>query len=257
MRNRHGCLKPLTVWHGRSPGKILIIIHIIRNPPSRGQGDVVTNLNMPGNSGLATKDTMFANDSASSYTDLGDQKSILTNLHIVCNLYKVINFYTTRDPGDAQSTAINATAGSNLNIILNNNVSNLRNLIVALTIRGETVAIRTNNSPGLDYYPVANYGFFTHGNVCIEQTIITNHNVCTNDHIRVEMGSFTNSGTGTNNAARLNGDILTDDSIRMDMGTLLDTRPDKWRYLKKIQNFSKGQVRVVSQKQRNLYAPLQ
>ena len=171
--------------HGRKPGERLIAIDTVGNPATTSQSNIVTDLNMSGNSRLSAKDAVLTDDRTASEARLRNEKSVFANLDIMSDLHKVINFYAACDPSDTKSPTINAAAGPYFDIVFDDNVSNLGYFIITLAVWGKAKTISTNNGSGLNDHTVANHRLLTHSDIGMQQTIISNHGIYTNDNIDV------------------------------------------------------------------------
>src|SRR5207247_4806035 len=71
-------------------------------------------------------------------------------------LDEIINFLTFTDDGGAESTSINGHVLTDLNVILNDHMPDLRHLAVNAFIEHITKAIRTNDGASMDAHTISN-----------------------------------------------------------------------------------------------------
>src|SRR5690554_4262142 len=97
---------------------------------------------MPGKSHLPGKFTVFSNFCGTGHPHHSGNDGILSDFAVVCNLHKVVNFYSPANNGGAESTAIHRCVGTDFHIIFNYYIPNLWNLFVfAIILRGKTKTV--------------------------------------------------------------------------------------------------------------------
>src|SRR5688572_15869855 len=112
---------------------------------------------MPGHTYLPCNNTIFPQFGGTGNTGLCSNHCVLSDLNIVGNLNKVIQFYTVPDDGGItrQRCTINHGIGANTNIIFNNYVSHLRDgFITSILLWCKAKTITANNSACV-YYAMA------------------------------------------------------------------------------------------------------
>src|SRR5262249_5738490 len=136
-------------------------------------------------SDLAADDGIVFDDSAPGDTGLSRDDDAAADLDIVRDLYQVIDFGSGADPRGSQRTTVDRGVASDLDIIFNHNLSNLRKFLVPLSVKNITKSVRTDNHSGVQCDPTANFRTWVDDHRGTENTLRSQKAVRSDDHARL------------------------------------------------------------------------
>ena len=121
---------------------------------------------------------------------------MLIYIYVMCNLTKVIDFDTFSNKRRTHCSAVNGAIGTNFNVILNDDISDLRNFLIhPVLIWCITKSVRTNHRTGMNDHVLSNlticidadirkkYGIVPDLNIVAEHNIWINLNIVPDAHI--------------------------------------------------------------------------
>src|SRR3990172_2804002 len=95
--------------------------------------NVVSDIQVSNDTNLTPDRNMLAKFCAARNACLGHNDTVFSDYAVVSNLDQVIDFRSATYQGNPQSRSVNGGIGSNLYIVLNDDNSNLGNLLIRLT----------------------------------------------------------------------------------------------------------------------------
>jgi hypothetical protein len=119
-------------------------------------------------------------------------------MHIVCDLHQIIDLRPFADPCFTQRSPIDTSIRADLDVILNNDRSDLRKLDVPCSIANIAKAVRPDHNPGVEYHTVAENAVALDSYIGMKNAIVAYRNIAADG----------NSGHGLRAAAYFR--ILTD-----------------------------------------------
>ena len=120
IRSYYGCLQPLPVRHDRRAGEDLVRPDTVVDAALGPDHDVVADLDMTDHPRLPSQRAMPADFGAAGDPDLGNDDRILADGHVVSYLHQVVDLRPAPDAGDAERRPVDAAAGADLHIVLDN-----------------------------------------------------------------------------------------------------------------------------------------
>src|SRR6201987_6567920 len=98
---------------------------------------------------------IVTNRQAACEADLGREQAMPADRHIVADLDLIVDFGALADYGVAQAAAVDGGAGTDLDVVLNQDAAGLGYLQVSLgTEKHETIAILADAAAGMDQHVV-------------------------------------------------------------------------------------------------------
>ena len=113
----------------------------MHDPGSTGNHRLIPYSNMPSYACLTGYNDVISYLGAPCNTYLGNNDTVLPDLNVVANLDLIIDFGSFADPRCAQCPTIDGRIGTNLDIIVNDDISNLRDFSVESSVHDIPVAI--------------------------------------------------------------------------------------------------------------------
>ena len=107
-------------------------------------------LEVPEHPSLTAQRAAFTDYGTTGYAHTAGQCRIATNVHVVANLDKVVEFDAVFDHRVAQRTTIDAGVGANFNVVTYANSAQLFYLDPVTFVRRETKPVRTNDHATMD-----------------------------------------------------------------------------------------------------------
>src|SRR4051812_18514305 len=99
---------------------------------------------MARNADLTAEHDTVANLRATGNTTLGGNNHVFPHLHIMADLYEVINLAARTDDGVRACAAVDAGAGADSDIVANQHAAELRHFDNAFAAGGETESVLTD-----------------------------------------------------------------------------------------------------------------
>ena len=144
------------VGTGRRAEPLLAVGNVIHHAGLRADRDLVANLQVPGQPGLRRDDGVAAEPGAAGYAALPDEQAVLADDDVVRDLHEVVDFRAAPDDGRAERAAINARVRANLDIVVNDDVADLKHLAMLARVEHVAVTVRADDRAGVDADAMAN-----------------------------------------------------------------------------------------------------
>src|SRR5207247_2257406 len=139
--------------HGRRAHHLGVVRHIFEHRALGRNLDAVSDLEMARKPALARDGNMIAQLGRTGDTDLRDKQAMLTDFHVVPDLDQVVDFGPLAYYRLAQGRAIDRRPGPDLNVILDPDDSDLRDLVMLAIVHGEAVPIGADDDTGVNDAP--------------------------------------------------------------------------------------------------------
>src|SRR5262249_17583184 len=120
-------------------------------------GDVV------GDPDLAAQHCEIAKDHAAGQAAAGNDDAVPADLAVVPDLHEVIDLVALANPSVATATAIDASVGANLDVVLDYDPAELRHLHMSARGRLVAIAVLANAATGMQDHAVADQGMHHRG----------------------------------------------------------------------------------------------
>src|SRR3989338_5988591 len=111
---------------------------------------------MPGDTRLSGESYFFLYMGAPGNPDLRHNNTILSDNHIMRNLHEVIDFCSSSNKRFIKTRPVNCDIGSDFDIILNHDRSNLRDLFMYTIDIDKTKPIGSNNGASINNDSIPN-----------------------------------------------------------------------------------------------------
>src|SRR4051812_17512150 len=111
---------------------------------------------MSRDTGLRRDYHIVAESCAARETHLAHDQTVRAHHDVVRDVHEVINFRPAPDDSRSDGGTINGRVRADLNVILNNDISDLQNFPMPAFVENISIAIRTNDRARMDADPVAN-----------------------------------------------------------------------------------------------------
>ncbi len=169
-----------------------------------GDRHIVAEIEVADDTGLAADGDVMADSRAAGNTDLGDDHAVGADGDAVADGDHVTQFCPSTDRGPAQGGALNSSVGADLDIIFEDDDSDLGNLVMLAFVGGVAKAVVPDDSAGVKDDAIA------------KKAIIVDDGVGIKDAIAADAGAGADIDAGIDDRAG------TDDGSRVDMGLRMD-----------------------------------
>ena len=122
-----------------------IVGHVVEDGAFRRDLDAIANLEMAGKAALAGDRDIIAELGGTGDAHLRNKQAMFPDLHVVPDLDQVIDLGPLADHGLAERCPINRSSGSNLDVVLDPDDADLRDLVMLALVSGEAVTIRADD----------------------------------------------------------------------------------------------------------------
>ena len=126
------------------------------------------------------------------------------------DLDKIIDLHALMNDCSVHDGSIDSRVGADLDIILYDNFSQLRDFLIASILGGETESVGSYNSSGMNNTVVANGALFVDGRMWINDAVFSDCDIIPNIGLWIDLGSFTNFHAISNVSQVPNITILAD-----------------------------------------------
>jgi len=135
------------------------------------------------------------------------------------HLDQVVDFCTSTDVSHLQSRTINCCTGPNLDVVINNNNTNLRDFKPGLAVRHIAKTIGTNYRAVMDCHAVPNPAPLSYAHSGMKSNIVSHYCPFIKGNIRIDRNPVTYSNPISNTDTGVDACIHTDNSILTDKGS--------------------------------------
>src|SRR5690606_33601269 len=141
---------------------------------------------MPNNADLSAYHTMLADLGRSRNSRLGGNYRVLADLHIMGNLYLIVQLDPFSQNGRAQGRTIYGRPRANIHIIFQDHISRLGHLAESpLLVRRKSKTIGPDDNTAIDNAMVADDGFRVNFDPCKNNYIVPNNHIVPNINVWV------------------------------------------------------------------------
>src|SRR5436190_16561718 len=169
---------------------------------------------MAGKSTLACDGNMIAHLGGTGYTDLRNEHAMFADFHVVPDLDQVVDLGPLAYYRFTQGRAIDRRPGADLNVVLDPDDSDLRNLVMLAIVHGEAVSVRADDDTGVNDAPATDAGAIVDDYAGIDDRIVAE------------------GRSGFDRDILENRDVVPDDNILSDRCEWTDghicPQPDTW-----------------------------
>src|ERR1017187_9090025 len=102
------------------------------------------------NAGLGGLYHVVSQARAAGKADLAHDHAVLANDHVVSHMDKVVDFGALTNDGGAERAAVNAGVGTDLDVVMDHDVAELKHFPVAALVEHVAKAVRTDDGAGVD-----------------------------------------------------------------------------------------------------------
>lgn len=238
----HGVLAPQRIGHRASPGGVDTgLFNGVGDKTHAGHIDTVTQCQMAGKADPATELTVTADVGRACNTDTAGQRTVVTDVNVMCNLHLGVDLDVVPDHRVIERAAINAGAAAHLNIVTDNDTTELFDLVPAAAIMGKSEPVATDDGTGVEDGPGANDDAVIQRYRWMNQAVVTHRTVVAYDAIGTDGDPIPQGCAGADDRMRRHRDIASQPGTVINHGRRVDTA------LLTGQNRSEtaGQVRVA------------
>src|SRR5262249_3142116 len=162
---------------GRRAGDDLAFADVPYDAGLRADHHAVTDLQMIDESGLPAHDHMRAEPGAAGDARLGDQDAVRPDRHVVTDLHQVVDLGASPDHAPAERGAIDGHVRAQLDVVLDHDAPELRNLDVPAVVLHVPEAVAADDRAAVDHDAVADHGGLADGDVRVADAIVADHRV--------------------------------------------------------------------------------
>ncbi len=197
---------------------------------------LVTDAEVTRDAALCCDGDVVAKLGAASDAGLRDDDAVLAHGDVVPNLNKVVNFAAFSDDGASKSCSVDGAVGSNIDVISDDDDTDLINRVVVayLLVEEEAKAICSDDGAGLDDYVLADDAALADGDALVELAVLAN------DAVTSDNAACTNVTAISNLGACLDDDAWTDAYLAgVELGGLVNIGMWGDAWLKAMDDFDK------------------
>ena len=136
----------------------LALGNMVHDPRLGPDGHAVADSKMSGESGLARDGHVVSDLGAAGDAHLRHHDAVLADRHVVSDLNEVIHLGSAAEDRGTQRGAVDGHAGADLHIVMQDHLSDLRNLAVLSLVEHIPEAVRTDDRPGVDSDAASEHG---------------------------------------------------------------------------------------------------
>ena len=203
--------------HGGESGNDFPVSDIAANAAASGGHDLMTDDDMISDARLAADHDMMSGSAAARDSHLRDQNVVFADLHVMCNLDKVIDFCPPPYPRCAESGAIDSDIRSQLDIVFNHHRTDLRNLVMSALMLEKAEAVTADDRAGMNDDAVANRDAFSDRHIRIDQAISADRCPASDEHTRINLCAAPDANVVVNRGKRPDGNIIAEGDIFPDL----------------------------------------
>ena len=185
-------------------------------PALGGDPGARADLQMAGQPGLTAQGNEVVEARASRDTRLSDNDAATTNLHVVPDLYQIINLAARADHGIGSGTAVDRRIGADLDIVADDDTAELRNLEMAFASHGVAEAILADPRAGVDRHPIADQCMADAG-AGADHAIVADHHPRPDHGIGADMAADADLGAAFDHRSRFDAAPIAQRRIRIDL----------------------------------------
>src|SRR5258706_10004482 len=105
---------------------------------------------MPGEARLPGHDDVIAEDRGAGDADLGDEQAVFADADVVSDLDEVVDLGPFTDDRFAERGTVDGRAGPDLDVVVEADDADLRDLVMPAGVRGETIAVGAEDRSAVD-----------------------------------------------------------------------------------------------------------
>lgn len=156
------------------------------------------------NNGTATHGAVSANARAACHTHTASHGGVFANVHVVADLYEVVELDTVFNDRVLQCTTVNAGVGTDFDIVANRDRTELFNFFPSTLMQGKTKTIGANDHTSVNNAALANLAIFTQGDSGFELRMRAHFGALLYNTQRTDDGRLVNKGCGVNDGTGMN-----------------------------------------------------
>lgn len=187
------------------------------NPRARADSQMIAD------SRLSTDHYPIADFSASGDADLPTQDAFSTDLHIVANLYEVIDNSSCPDDGVSGSATVDRTVGPDLHVVLDYDPTKLQHAEQPLWPRHEPKTLTANGDAAFDRYPVAKDRMAYH-RIRANHAVVSDFDAGAEKHMTGDVAPSANFDRRRDYRALVDSAAIADGGSRVDESAGTDIR---------------------------------
>ena len=158
--------------HGGGAHDLGIVGHILEHSAFRGDLDAMANLEMAGESALSRDENVIAQLGGAGDADLRDEQAMLPDLHVVPDLDQIVDLGPLAYHGFAQGRPIDRGPGADLDVVLDPDDADLRDLVMLALVHGKAVAIGADDDARVNDAAPANARAIVNDDIGINDRIV-------------------------------------------------------------------------------------
>jgi len=160
---------------------------------------------------LTSDNAIIFDNGAAGDPGLGSDDASLADLHVVSYLHEVVDLRSFTDPGLAESSAIDACVRSDLNVVFNNDRSDLRELVVLTRLIFDvTKAIGSDDDSRVEYNIVADRTSVFDKDVRMKYAVATDRDRVADLCAGTDLRPFTDNGFVSDARERTDKDVVAE-----------------------------------------------
>ena len=215
--------QPVRMWLNREAGTEHTFRHVTNDPRSGRIDRIRTNVDMANGPNLSAKRDIVIYYGRTRYPRLGNDQTIRANLTVMTDMHEIIDLRALPNDRSPHSSAINAVMSTDLNIILQDNISDLWYLRMHTILRREAEAIRADNRRAVNYAALANMTVLPYGRIRVNDRIRPNFCILANIGMRIQYDIALDYRMIIHYCKRHDDNIFTECHILTNMRLVADT----------------------------------
>src|SRR5439155_7396124 len=173
---------------------------------------------------LPRENDVVSKHGAARDAHLRHDDAVLPDLNVVGDLHQIVDLAARPDPGGPGRGAVDGNVGADLDVVLDEDVTDLGKLAIDIAVADEPEPIASDDRPGMDDDPVPQNAFLANGYVRIEQHLVPDPRPRADEAARVNDGARADGGAppdhhvGADRCVQRDERVLRDDRRWMDAG---------------------------------------
>src|SRR5258708_1471337 len=169
--------------NGRSPHDFLAVGHVGEHGTLRRNLHAVTNGEVTGETRLSCHHYIVAEHGGAGNSDLRDEETVPTDTDVVADLHEVVDLRSFADHGLTERGTVDCGSRPHLDVVLNANDADLRDLVMQAAKRGEAVAVRADDGAAVDDAAPADARGVVNGGVRVDRGPVADRRAWLDRHV--------------------------------------------------------------------------
>src|SRR6266446_3692240 len=169
--------------NGRSPHDFLAVGHVGEHGALRRNLYAIANGEVAGETRLSCHHYIVAEHGRAGDPDLRDEETVPADPDVMADLHEVVDLRSFADHGLTERGTVDRGSRPHLDVVLNANDTDLRDLVMQAAMRGEAVAVRADDGAAVDDAAPADARTVVNGDVGVDRGPVADRGAWLDRHV--------------------------------------------------------------------------